>query len=181
MYFLKDKVMDSKISEHKNSQTLKTSKNQDLSRLNRNHNYTKPQKTIEHKGIIKKISENSIFVNIISKSACISCSAKGICSVSDIDEKEIEVKKNSTNYSVGEEVKVYYKESLGYRALFLGYILPFSIIMTTLIIMLAITHKEGLAGIIAFASMLPYYLILYLNKNKFKKTFNFSIKKIVKT
>ena len=150
-------------SKNSNTQILKTQK---------------PKKTIEHKGTIKKISENSIFVNIISKSACISCSAKGICSVSEIDEKEIEVKQYSAHFKIGEEVNVFYKESLGYRALFFGYILPFLIIFITLIVMISITNREGLSGIIAFASMLPYYLILYLNKNKFKKTFNFSIKKL---
>ena len=139
-------------------------------------NYKKT-KIIEHGGIIKKISAHTIIVNIISKSACVSCSAKGICSVSDIDNKEIEVKNYSDNYQVGEEVKVFYKQSLGFRALFLGYILPFLMILITLIIMLAITNREGLSGIIAFASLFPYYLILYLNKDKFKKTFSFSIKK----
>ena len=135
-------------------------------------------KIIEHKGTIKKITTDLITVNIISKSACVSCSAKGICSVSDIDNKEIEVKNFTNNYEVGEEIKVYYKQSLGFRALFLGYILPFLMILITLIVMLAITNREGLSGIIALATLIPYYIILYLNKNKFQKTFSFSIKKL---
>ena len=135
-------------------------------------------KTIEHKGTVKKITSDLIIVNIISKSACASCSAKGICSVSDVDNKEIEVKNFTNNYEIGEEIKVYYKQSLGFRALFLGYILPFLFILVSLIIMLAITNREGLSGIIAFSTLIPYYIILYFNKDKIRKTFSFSIKKI---
>lgn len=133
---------------------------------------------IEHKGIVKNITEKSLKVSIISTSACLSCSAKGICNVSDVEEKEVEIKSYEGDYKEGEEVKVYYKQVLGFRALFLGYILPFLIIFITLIISLIITKHEGLSGLIALFSLIPYYVILYLRKDKINDKFSFSVKKI---
>ncbi len=133
---------------------------------------------IEHKGIVKNITGKSLIVSIMSTAACLSCSAKGICNVSDIEEKEIKIKNYEGTYEVGEEVNVFYKQVLGFRALFLGYVLPFLIIFVTLIISLIITKHEGLAGLIALFSLVPYYIILYLRKDKINEKFSFSVKKI---
>ncbi len=133
---------------------------------------------IEHKGIVKKIVGKSLKVSIISTTSCASCSAKGICNVSEIEEKEVEVKEYEGEYRVGEHVKVFYRQILGFRALFLGYILPFLLIFVGLIISLLITNKEGLSGLIALSTLIPYYIVLYLRKDKINDKFSFSIKKI---
>jgi len=133
---------------------------------------------IEHKGIVKNITDKSLKVSIISTAACISCSAKGICNASDLEEKEIEIKQYNGEYKEGEEVKVFYKQVLGFRALFLGYILPFLLIFVGLIISLLITKHEGLSGLLALSTLIPYYIILYLRKDKINDKFSFSIKKI---
>lgn len=134
--------------------------------------------TIEHKGIVKKISDNSIEVSIIALAACASCHAKSACGVSDLDEKIIEIKKHSDNYHIGEQVKVYYKKSLGFRALFLGYVLPAAIVLFILIMGTIFLKNEMLSGLIALASLIPYYILLYFSKNKLNETFSFSIKKL---
>lgn len=138
----------------------------------------KAQETIEHKGVITSISENEMQVSIMSKSACASCSVKGACNVSEIDDKIVDVTViNPENYSIGETVKIYYNQSLGFRALFLGYVLPFIIILTVLIISMAITQNEALSGILAISSTVPYYVIIYFQKSRLKKTFSFSVEK----
>ncbi len=135
-------------------------------------------KTIEHKGIVKQASSKKLIVSIITNSSCASCEAKGSCSSSEIEEKEIEVRKFDDIYKVGEQVVVFLKESLGFRALFLGYLLPFIVLMTTLIIFTSLGFSEGTAGLIALGSLLPYYTILYFLNKKLKNTFSFSIRKI---
>ena len=45
--------------------------------------------------------------------------------------------------------------------------------------MLSITENELLAGLTALGALLPYYLIVYLTKDKLRKTFSFSIKKSI--
>lgn len=135
-------------------------------------------KTIEHKGIVKEASTNKLVVSIITNSSCASCEVKGTCSASEVEEKEIEVRKFTEMYKVGEQVVVFFKESLGYRALLLGYLLPFIILMTVLIIATSSGLEEGIAGLLAMGSLAPYYTALYFLNKKIKKTFSFSIRKV---
>jgi sigma-E factor negative regulatory protein RseC len=60
----------------------------------------------------------------------------------------------------------------------LAYILPFFVILIALIICTIIGLSEALAGIISILTLIPYFTLLYLFKNKLKKEFSFSIKKI---
>ncbi len=135
---------------------------------------------IEHKGIVKSIEGNELQVSILNHSSCASCNVKGSCSVSDIEEKLIDVFVTEPDeYKLGEHVKVYYKQSLGFRALFLGYVLPFFVLLVTMIVMLEITDRELLSGLVSLAILVPYYFVVYITKDKLKKTFSFSIKKSI--
>lgn len=134
---------------------------------------------IEHDGIVKEINDDKIVISILAQSACSSCHAKGICSVADAEEKLIEIQGHDTgDIKIGEIVKVFYRQELGFRALFLGYVLPFLILFSVLIISIIFSGREGFSGLLALGSLIPYYIILYLSKNKINKTFTFSIKKI---
>ncbi len=64
-------------------------------------------KTIEHKGIVKEADSDKLIVSIITNSSCTACEAKSSCSVSEIEEKEIEIKKFDGIYKVGEQVIVF--------------------------------------------------------------------------
>ncbi|HOZ15225.1 MAG TPA: SoxR reducing system RseC family protein [Tenuifilaceae bacterium] len=132
---------------------------------------------IEHLGRIDAVTPNDIRVVIISQSACASCHAKGACSASDVSEKIVVVSKTNHNFLVGETVKVLLKQSLGFKALFLAYILPFIVVITALFSLSSFV-SEGIAGILALLSLIPYYAILYFFKNKISKQFNFDIEKI---
>ncbi|MBU0763392.1 MAG: SoxR reducing system RseC family protein [Bacteroidetes bacterium] len=136
------------------------------------------EKSIEHQGIIESLRDGIIHVRILAESACISCYAKRACSVAETQEKIIEVPVNGRSFSVGENVKVVLKQSLGFRALFLGYILPLIAVMTVLIVLLGISGNELLAGLIALGFLPPYYLALYLTRDRIKKQFSFRIQKI---
>ena len=46
---------------------------------------------IYHSGIISEINKEKILVSIISHSACASCKVKGMCNVSEMKEKIVEV------------------------------------------------------------------------------------------
>ncbi|MCK9255183.1 MAG: SoxR reducing system RseC family protein [Bacteroidales bacterium] len=137
----------------------------------------KQTSTIEHKGTITDITQGKIIVELNVLSACANCHSKSLCSL-DSAQKIIEVFDNGFSYKIGETVNVIMRQSLGKKALFLGYILPFFIILIALIICTNLDLSEGLAGLISLATLIPYYASLYLFKNKLKKEFNFSIEKI---
>ena len=132
---------------------------------------------ISHTGIIESIDAGIINVKIVSTASCISCSAKSSCSASDIEEKIIKIKEPSSHhYKSGDEVHVILNQSAGLKAVLLGYILPFLVMFFTLIIVSKITNNQGIAGIVALSMLIPYYLGLYLTKNKQKETFSFRLK-----
>lgn len=135
---------------------------------------------IEHAGTILEINNEQITVGIRNVSACAGCHAKGACTMADMKDKTVDVIDYSNKFSVGEKVNLKYQESLGWFALFIAYVLPFIIVILTLIIALAITRNELISGLIALAILVPYYVVLSFYKKKLKKTFSFSIEKTVK-
>ena len=131
---------------------------------------------ISHKGVIKRLSKEGIIVTIISESACASCHVKGVCTAADAKDKEIRIDHYDGNVREGQQVLVVGKMAQGFKALFYGYLLPFLLLLTVLIISTNITSNEGLSGLLSLGVLVPYYLVLYLFRNKLKKTFGFEIK-----
>jgi len=133
---------------------------------------------IKHGGKISKISDDIIEVSILSMSACSSCHAKGMCSVSDMEEKIVEVQKpKDVDYQVGESVIVSMRKSSGNRAVMLGYFIPFLILVISIFILSEILNDEGMAALISLGLLVPYYIILFFRKEKLKKNFAFFISK----
>ena len=65
-----------------------------------------------------------------------------------MDKKEIEIiNSNSDNFKKGDKVEVSFSKSQGPKALFLGYLLPFLLVIVTLFITFEITGDEVFAGI----------------------------------
>ena len=129
---------------------------------------------IEQSGVIKEITDGVIKVQISVQSACASCRLKGVCDV-DSQAKLIEVHQWTGTYHKGDYVNVILKESLGLKALFFGYGVPFLLLVSSLLIVMGLTDKEGLSALVAIASLVPYYWVLYLSKDKMQKTFSFDI------
>lgn len=131
---------------------------------------------ITHPGTVTAVTPDRIFVRIMAMSACSSCQAKAMCHVADMEEKVIEVKRaGGSQYAEGDNVVVSMKRSLGTRAVLLGYILPFVLLVGTLLLVLLLSGNEGLAGLSAIAVLIPYYVLLYAFRNMIKNTFSFSI------
>ena len=137
---------------------------------------TKEKALVSHPGIIQEIDGDTLKVMVLAKSACASCHAKTMCSISDMKEKIIDVmKKPGRDYKVGDKVEVYMEKSLGNRAVLYAYFFPFLVLLATLIILLEVTKNEAFSGIIALVTLVPYYFILYLLKDKLSKTYIFKV------
>lgn len=133
---------------------------------------------IEHIGIVQSVSDQTIEVNITAMSACSACHAKGACSVADVEDKIIEIFNPTEKYEIGERVNVSMKQSLGLNAVFLGYVLPFLLVLVALIITTIMGLPEGKSGLLSLAPLPVYYLILYSLKDRLQKRFTFSIHKL---
>ncbi len=135
--------------------------------------------SIEHEGIVKSVENGQVIVSILSHPSCSACMASGICDLSGQESKEIRATHSDEVHS-GDPVTVVMNQSMGYRALFLGYLLPFVIILTILIVLTSLSVSEPVSGLAAVLSLVPYYLTIYLRKEKIGKSFSFTIKKQIK-
>jgi len=135
--------------------------------------------SVEHKGVVEEINGDVIRVGFVAHSACSACHARGACSLSDVESKYVEVERKGTEYIIGEKVDILLKQKQGFKALWLGYILPFIVMVLTLIIVMAVTDREGLAGLAGISILIPYYLGLYFFRDRIREKFEFIIRKTV--
>jgi len=132
--------------------------------------------SISHPGTIASIGKDHLKVRIMNVSACSACHAKSVCSVADMKEKIIEVKRHDgENYSVGDHVRVTLRKSLGAKAVLLAYVVPLCILVVSLAVLISLSLNEGLAAMIAIGLMIPYYVVLYLVRDRLKRSFDFRI------
>lgn len=133
--------------------------------------------TIEHTGEVESQEGNVVIVRIKPQSACASCKSQTHCGIAENTDKLVEVDvAQGINYRKGEEVTITLEQNLGYKALLMGYMLPFLILVFVLVIMMAITGDELLSALTAITLMLPYYLLLYKYRDRVRKTFTFKLK-----
>jgi sigma-E factor negative regulatory protein RseC len=142
---------------------------------------TKPamsEKRISHEGVIASMSQDRVTISIGSDAACATCHARGACNLSvGQEEKLLHIPVQDANFSVGEKVMVNLDRSLGFRALLLGYVIPFLLVLLVLLSMTIAGSHEWVAGLASLAVLIPYYIGLKLMKRRVDRQFFFSIHK----
>ena len=134
------------------------------------------KETISHKGKIVNMTPQVTTVSILQHAACGECHAAGICGMGDMAEKLVEVPTDPySNYSVGDEVEVLLKASMGLKAVWLCYAIPLVVLLGTVVGLLSVGVEEAAAGLVGLAAIGLYYLLLYLFRNKLKNEYIFTI------
>ncbi|MBW6501365.1 MAG: SoxR reducing system RseC family protein [Bacteroidales bacterium] len=132
--------------------------------------------SVQHIGKVEKVDPGSVTVKIVSESACSGCHAKARCSLTDSEEKIVFVT-GSYDVTPGDTVTVLMKQSMGYKALLIGYVIPFLILLSSLVILAAMALPEAYAGLLSIGILALYYLIIYIFRNKIDKKFTFTLMK----
>jgi len=132
---------------------------------------------IQHEGIIQSVNGETVVVSIEASASCSSCAANSACGLSSSSKREVEVTERDNSYKPGDNVIVNMNQSLGYKAFFYGYLMPFLLLFFTIVIMISLGLNEGLSGLVAVLIIFPYYGSLYFLRGKLKKQFTFSITK----
>lgn len=130
---------------------------------------------IQHTGEIIAINNGIARVMIMQTSACSSCHAKAVCGASDKKEKVVEAEVDSNSFKVGDVVNVVGQKSLGITAVLLAYVMPFALILVTMLIASAVTEKEWIIGTVSLGIMVPYFIVLRLMKSKIQAKFKFYV------
>ena len=133
---------------------------------------------IRHKGVIEKIEKHKVLVKIIQKAACSDCHAKSVCMSADKKEKIIEVCDDSGRYNLNEEVIISAQSSMGHFAVALAFIIPLALVVAVIFAGIKISGNEGISGLIGLSILVPYYFVLYIFRDRLKKTFVFTLSKI---
>lgn len=136
---------------------------------------------VEHEGRIIEITQDVIRVEILSKSACASCHAKGVCSASEVKVKIVDVPLTigtlSQHFEEGEVVNVVLKPSLGMKATILAYGVPLLVLLAAIVVSSKCGATELWTGLWGIISVAAYYVVLSFFKNRLSRTFTFSIAK----
>jgi positive regulator of sigma E activity len=130
---------------------------------------------INHEGIVQSNDGKTVIISISSVSACSGCHAEGTCTLSGKEEKIVEVH-GKYNVKSGDQVTILMQQSMGYTALFLGYLLPGIVVVSVLITMISMKVSELTAGLTSIAILIPYYVILYFLRERINKKFTFTLK-----
>lgn len=131
---------------------------------------------IRHEGVVNSIDGQKVTVRILQASACSGCQASRICNAAESKEKLVEVDMaDAESLSVGQTVTVVAGERMGMTAVMLAFGLPLLLLIVALIAALRVSGSEKVAAIVSLAVQVPYYVVLFLCRNRIKKDFGFRI------
>ena len=84
---------------------------------------------------------------------------------------------DASHYQKGDQVMVVADTAVGFRASLYGYLLPLILMVVTLVGVLAAIHSEGLAAVSALGILIPYYVLLFLMRNKLRNRLSFTLER----
>ena len=135
-------------------------------------------KNVLHPGIVERVDTNRVFVRITQYSACAGCHAKSACTLSDKKEKLVEIEDASGDYHPGEEVVIIGQSSMGMEAVLWAFAVPVILMLIAVVAGVSAGWEETASGAFGVLVLIPYYIVLYVLRDKLKKRFVFNLKKL---
>ena len=134
------------------------------------------EESISHEGIVTKITDDELEIKILAQSACAACHAKSACGMGEQAEKIITVPRpKDKEFQLLQKVNVTMAIGQGNKAAVLAYLLPIILLLAVLFVCLGLGMSEGLAALISIVALVPYYIVLYLQRDKLKKRFEYTV------
>lgn len=127
---------------------------------------------------MESVKEGLVRVRILQASACSACKVASRCHTAESKEKIIDVTvvgHEAFNWKKGQAVTVCTSGTMAGRALLLGFGVPLLIMLIVLVATLAAGCSEGMAALLMIASLIPYYIGLWLFRNRIARTISFQI------
>ena len=133
---------------------------------------------IRHEGIVLSTDGKTAHVEIVQTSACSACKARSMCMSSESQQKEMDVVCLEP-MKVGDRVEVEVRERLAWKAVLLAYILPFIVMLGTIVLLdFATEWSEAVVGTLSLCGIALYYIGLSVFKHRLQKQFNFTARKL---
>jgi sigma-E factor negative regulatory protein RseC len=134
---------------------------------------------ISHPGVVDSIEGNRIKVRIVQTSACAACKVAAHCNAAESKVKMVDVIcRDTAKYSTGQDVVVWASKEVANKALLLGFGVPLLLLVGMLMIVLRLTSDEGVSALVALGSLLPYYVLLWLLRDKIQQRMAFQLEEV---
>ena len=132
--------------------------------------------TISHEGVVTKITEDELEIKILAQSACAACHAKSACGMGEQAEKILTVPRpKDKEFTLMQKVNVKMAIGQGNKAAILAYLIPIILLLAVLFVCLGLGISEGLSALISIIALIPYYIVIYLKRDKLKQKFEYTI------
>ena len=130
-----------------------------------------------HQGIVTGVREGCVSVQIHVVSACATCEAHGHCGFADSKDKIMDIDTPQwEQYHEGDRVTVAINSNSGLQAVFIAYIVPTLLFLTTFLVTLCVLHlSDGWVALITLAVIGLYALFLYHRRQHLQQRFTMSI------
>ena len=137
---------------------------------------TNESNIISHEGIVTKITDDELEIKILAQSACAACHAKSACGIGEQAEKILTVHRpKSKDFALMQRVNVRMAIGQGNKAAVLAYLIPIILLLAVLFVCLGLGISEGISALLSVIALIPYYIILYLRRDKLKQKFEYLI------
>lgn len=129
---------------------------------------------LEHVGLVTDTLNGRLKISLVG-AGCSACH-KSLCLLGDSKAKEVEIA-NEHGFKAGDEVIVKINPASGYKAVALLYLVPFLLMIFSLIAMSRLGYNEGIAGLTSLLILVPYYGMIYLQKNNLRSQCSIDVEK----
>lgn len=138
-----------------------------------------PKDQIKHIGTVLSKEGNVLHIKMLQSSACAGCHAAKLCQSSESKEKEVDVNTaEAGRYEVGEKVLLVGSVRQGLKATVWAYMIPIVILVLVLLVAVQSGMGEALSAIVALGSLVPYFFVLWLQRDRFSTWFSFEVQKL---
>ncbi len=133
--------------------------------------------SIGHEGIVERVVNGAAFISFAHTSGCSGCSIKSSCGMAESTDKIFKIPLKEVAVNEGDQVTINISLRNGYKAVAMGYVFPFVLVLASLSIAIFIGLSEPVAGIISLAVLVPYFLLLKLFRTLFSNDLSIEVQK----
>lgn len=130
---------------------------------------------IRHDGVIESVNGSHVQVRIVQTSACAGCKVAAHCHTAEAKEKLIDVADGTGRWQVGQPVVVTASSSMAGKALLIGFGLPLLLMLVVLTVLIAAGCSEGMTALLMLGALIPYYIIVWMLRNRIARTISFRL------
>jgi len=119
---------------------------------------------LENVGLVTNSQSGRVRISLIGL-GCTACH-NSLCMLGDSKAKEVEIFDKENLFKTGDEVMVKINPASGYMAVLLLYLVPFLLMLLTLLLLMRSGSSEGISGLMSLLILAPYFAMIYMLRGK---------------